>query len=78
MKSTIKRTLSLSALGLIASLLWSVPTLAADGPRSPVGKLLDPAGEVEYSRDGERWRPVTRAKYVFAGYQVRTLSLIHI
>jgi len=72
MKSTIKRTLSLSALGLIASLLWSVPTLAADGPRSPVGKLLDPAGGVEYSRDGERWRPVTRAKYVFAGYKVRT------
>ncbi len=45
MKSTTKRTLSLSALGLIASLLWSLPTLAADGPRSPVGKLLDPAGE---------------------------------
>jgi hypothetical protein len=27
---------------------------------------------VEYSRDGERWRPVSRAKYLFEGYQVRT------
>ena len=45
MKSTTKRTLSLSALGLIASLLWSVPTLAADGPRSPVGKCSIQQGE---------------------------------
>ena len=72
MKSITNGTLSLGALGLIVSLIWSMPTLAADGPRSPVGKLLDPEGGVEYSRDGERWRPVTRAKYVFEGYQVRT------
>ncbi len=45
---------------------------AEGGPRSPVGKLMDPDGTVEYSRDGEKWRPVTRAKYLFAGYHIRT------
>ena len=47
---------------------------AAEGPRSPVGKLMDPSGSVEYSRDGEKWRPVTRAKYLFEGYHIRTGS----
>ena len=45
---------------------------SAEAPRSPVGKLMDPNGAVEYSRDGEKWRPVTRAKYLFSGYHVRT------
>ena len=71
MKSTAKRTLSLSALGLIASLLWSVPTWLQMAREVPWVNCSIQQG-VEYSRDGERWRPVTRAKYVFAGYQVRT------
>jgi hypothetical protein len=33
---------------------------------------MDPSGSVEYSRDGEKWRAVTRAKYLFAGYFIRT------
>jgi hypothetical protein len=39
---------------------------------SPVVQLTEATGTVEYSRDGERWRPVSRAKYLFEGYQVRT------
>lgn len=39
---------------------------------SPVAQLTDATGTVEYSRDGERWRPVSRAKYLFEGYRVRT------
>ena len=49
-----------------------IATANAETPRSPVGKLMDPNGTVEYSRDGEKWRPVTRAKYLFSGYHVRT------
>ena len=45
---------------------------AEPAKRSPVGKLMDPSGSVEYSRDGEKWRAVTRAKYLFAGYFIRT------
>ena len=39
---------------------------------SPIAQLLEATGTVEYSRDGERWRPVSRAKYLFEGYRVRT------
>lgn len=39
---------------------------------APVVQLTDASGTVEYSRDGERWRPVARAKYLFEGYRVRT------
>ncbi len=46
--------------------------MAESAKRSPVGKLMDPTGSVEYSRDGEKWRAVTRAKYLFAGYFIRT------
>ena len=38
----------------------------------PVAKLVQIEGEVEYSRNGTRWSPVRRTKYLFAGYQVRT------
>lgn len=38
----------------------------------PVAKLQDVSGTVEFSRGGEDWKLVTRTKYLFAGYQVRT------
>ena len=41
---------ALLAVGFIA-------TASAEEARSPVGKLMDPNGAVEYSRDGEKWRP---------------------
>ena len=57
----------------------------------PVAKLVQVTGSVEYSRNGTSWRPVTRTKYLFSGYQIKTgedgggklvsqttLSLIHI
>ena len=56
---------ALLAVGFIAP-------ASAEEARSPVGKLMDPNGAVEYSRDGEKWRPVTRAKYLFSGYHIRT------
>ncbi len=42
---------------------------AAEGP---VGRLLEPAGSIEYSRNGQKWKSVTRTRYLFAGYKIRT------
>lgn len=38
----------------------------------PVAKLVQVTGSVEYSRNGTSWRPVTRTKYLFSGYQIKT------
>lgn len=62
-------SIGLSALWLA---LFAGSVAAEPAKRSPVGKLMDPSGSVEYSRDGEKWRAVTRAKYLFAGYLIRT------
>ena len=50
----------------------SLPAGAAQAANPPVAKLDQVVGQVEYSRDGTQWRALTRAKYLFAGYQVRT------
>lgn len=57
--------------GCVAALAFAalIGTAHAAGP---VAKLTQVDGEVEYSKDGERWRPVSRNKYLFEGYQVRT------
>lgn len=38
----------------------------------PVAKITQIEGTVEFSRDGEKWSAITRNKYLFPGYQVRT------
>lgn len=56
---------------LLASvLLGFVSSAVAKEP--PVAKLVQVSGAVEYSRNGATWRPVSRTKYLFAGYQIRT------
>ena len=58
--------LDVKQMVLAALLMFGfIGVASAEAPRSPVGKLMDPNGAVEYSRDGEKWRPVTRAKYFF-------------
>lgn len=39
---------------------------------APVAKLQNIEGVVEYSKNGKRWKRVTRNKYLFPGYIVRT------
>jgi len=56
---------------LIAFILLSVSNAAA-GREPPVAKLVQVSGEVEYSRNGNAWRPVLRTKYLFSGYQIKT------
>lgn len=70
LSAAMQRVFQLAGLSVLT--VSALVTQAADETRSPVGKLLDPEGTVEYSRDGDKWRPVTRAKYVFEGYQVKT------
>lgn len=42
------------------------------GRRDPVAVLFQVKGDVEYSRDGKRWRKVRRNKFLFAGYHIKS------
>ncbi len=56
---------------LFASLMLGLSqTTFAKEP--PVAKLVQVEGEVQYSRNGKRWIPVRRTKYLFAGYKIKT------
>jgi hypothetical protein len=55
---------------LLASLVSGFSQSAEGNP--PVAKLVQVEGVVEYSRNGETWRPVRRTKYLFSGYQIKT------
>lgn len=55
-------------LGVVLSLMGG--QVMAKEP--PVAKLVQIEGKVEYSRNGERWSPVRRTKYLFSGTFIRT------
>ncbi|CAN2041808.1 Secreted protein [Candidatus Magnetomoraceae bacterium gMMP-15] len=40
--------------------------------KAPVAMLLQPQGQVEYSKDGQKWKKVKRNKFLFEGYRVKT------
>ena len=68
MKLPIKFAPLFLAIFLFAGLVTD--TFAVD---APVAKLVGIQGEVEYSRkNGKKWSPVRRSKYLFPGYLVRT------
>jgi len=60
------------ALGLLFSLLVSITSGQVFAKEPPVAKLVQIEGQVEYSRNGEKWGPVRRTKYLFSGYHIRT------
>ena len=50
--------LDVKQMVLAALLMFGfIGVASAEAPRSPVGKLMDPNGAVEYSRDGEKLTP---------------------
>lgn len=55
-------------LGIVLALMGG--QVAAKEP--PVAKLVQIDGKVEYSRNGEKWSPVRRTKYLFSGTYIRT------
>ena len=59
-------------LGLVVAALLSLGSLQAIAKEPPVAKLVQIEGAVEYSRNGTKWNPVRRTKYLFPGYQIRT------
>ena len=60
----------------IAAMMWAVIGFSnsAIAREAPVAKLVQVEGEVQYSRNGIAWRPVRRTKYLFNGYQIRTVT----
>jgi hypothetical protein len=59
-------------LCLLVSFLVSITSSQVFAKEPPVAKLVQIEGQVEYSRNGTKWNPVRRTKYLFAGYHIRT------
>ena len=59
-------------LGFLVSLLVLFASSQGFAKAPPVAKLVQIEGEVEYSRNGTKWNPVRRTKYLFSGYHLRT------
>lgn len=64
--------MKMTIIGVIVGILVALVGMEVSAKEPPVAKLVQIEGEVEYSRNGTRWSPVRRTKYLFAGYQVRT------
>ena len=66
--------MKLKTIGIVvmtASLLLGLSqTTIAREP--PVAKMVQIEGQVEYTRNGKRWNPVRRTKYLFPGYKIKT------
>lgn len=66
----------LAVLGAVLGMFWMTVTAHAEAggaaSRAPVAKVTEFTGSVDVSSDGKRWRPLKRAKLLFAGYRVRT------
>ena len=59
-------------LSLLLGIVLSVMGAQVAAKEPPVAKLVQIEGKVEYSRNGERWSPVRRTKYLFSGTFIRT------
>ncbi|MBF0308920.1 MAG: hypothetical protein HQL56_05270 [Magnetococcales bacterium] len=51
-----------------------VPAVAAEAEpdRPPVAMLMQLSGDVQFSKDGDKWKPLDRNKFVYPGNQVKT------
>lgn len=59
-------------LSLFISLVLAAISGEVLAKKPPVAKLVQIEGSVEYSRDGKKWKPVRRTKYLFSGTHIRT------
>lgn len=50
----------------------AVSTVAHAADKAPVIQVSQPTGQIDYSPDGNEWKPVTRTKLLFAGQMLRT------
>jgi hypothetical protein len=44
------------------------------GEKDPVAVLFQVKGDVEYTKNGQVWKKIRRNKFLFAGYQIRSLG----
>ena len=62
-------TVSRLFCALCAVLIGGAQAMAAE---PPVSMIMQPTGAIEVSKDGAKWLPITRNKFLFAGDLVRT------
>lgn len=61
-----------ATLAVVIAAIVGLPAKGALAADPPLSMLIQASGTVETSKDGEKWAPVTRNKFMFAGDQVRT------
>ena len=64
--------LKIAGIGILLTGLISLGLSVPAAAQAPIAKLTQAEGDVQYSRDGDRWRPVRRTKYIFPGYRIKT------
>ena len=65
--------LRLVQLGVVLlSFLWLGLGGEALAKSPPVAMLTQVKGDVQYSKNGKKWKKVRRNKYLFSGYQIKT------
>ena len=60
------------AIALAAGMTMMAWAAGAQASEPPISMLMQVSGAVESSKDGTKWMPITRNKFLFAGTQVRT------
>ncbi len=60
-------------IAIISVLLFAAGSVYA-GKKDPVAVLFQVKGKIEYTKNGKKWRKVRRNKFLFAGYQVRSME----
>jgi hypothetical protein len=68
----MKNKMNAIGIGVLTTFLMLAFSQFSIAKAPPVAKLVQVEGKVEYSRNGTKWTPVRRTKYLFTGYQIRT------
>ncbi|MBU2512219.1 hypothetical protein KJ966_12845 [bacterium] len=58
-------------LVIISAIIFTAGSIQA-GEKDPVAVLFQVKGDVDYSKDGKKWKKVRRNKFLFSGYQIRS------
>ena len=61
-------------LGPVLSVCLIIGSILLAKTKDPVAVVFQVKGNVEYSKNGEKWQRVRRNKFLFSGYQIRSAA----